>query len=536
MVKLVKEHVVIAALSLVIIWVSAKIILAFTLSPLRFIPGPRLARITSLRAVRNRMPKNVIRCALADFRTYGDIYVSRPDTVTLSNPRDARAVLGSSESCKMRIYDSLSDPVMKNLVTFSDPILASQRRRQIGPYLNSPGYLTKMEDVVLQYGAVWLMAKWNEQLDRVSDSGSENGGKDGDSPRTVVVNYRDDTQVATFNIMSALAFGRVDQTTSDGSTIVDWITATAVYVGISINFMSLLRFPLSLLVRRWLCKYDDFVEYARESVRQRQLLLARMNQHENRDQAGQRLGRKPPSDMIQAFIDAQDPDSKVKMTSVEIQAESVGMQLAGSETTSASLTWALHLLTLYPDVLHQAVDEVRSKFTRDHLITYADCKQHLPYLEALVYETFRFAPITSGFMPRRSKNDYILQGHRVPAGTNIAFNLIAMNNHLDVWDQPRRFFPTRFLNNEDAKREILAFSHGPRSCIGRNLAWMEITTILGNLLNAFDILSPADSLFGPHNADDGGVPFMMPSYCHIVFAPQHPDRDCKLVVSKRVTK
>ncbi|KID93904.1 cytochrome P450, partial [Metarhizium majus ARSEF 297] len=504
-------------LTLSFLWILAKLLYAFTLSPLRSIPGPKVARITALRAIRNRLPKNVIRYALHDFHTYGDIYISKPDTITLSNPVHARAVLGALDSRKMDIYKSLSDPVMKNLVTFSEPRLASQRRRQIGPYLNSPSYLARMEQVVLQYGAVSMMQKWNEQLDSAA-SGDNDGDRD---KRTLELNYRNDTQLATFNIMSALAFGRVDKATSDSSRVVDWIAATAVYIGISINFRILLRFPLSLLVRPWLRKHDDFVGYARESVRQRKELL-----DENPDD-------KTPADMLQAFIDAEDPDSKIKMSPLEVQAESVGMQLAGSETTSASLTWAFHLLTLYPDVLGRAVGQVRSRFGADHLISYTDCKQHLPYLEALVYETFRFAPITSGFMPRVCSKDMSFQGYRVPAGTHIAFNLMAMNNHPDVWDQPDRFLPERFLGNEDAKRNIFAFSYGPRSCIGRNLAWMEIMTILANVLNTFNIRLPEDAMYGPHNVDGNGTPVIMPSHCHIVFSPQRPDRDCRLLVSRR---
>jgi cytochrome P450 len=493
---------------LVLVVASSKLIYAFALSPLRRIPGPAWARITTLRAIRNRLPKNVVQAALGDFRTYGDIYVSRPDTVTISNPKDVRAVLGSIDSWKIDIYKGLDDPVMRNLVTFSHPQLASRRRRQIGPYLNNASYLTRMEEVVLRHGAEALVHKWEARLSNAGQS-------------KVEINYRNDTQLATFNIMSALAFGRVDSTWSDASIIVDWIAATAVYVGISINFKALLNFPFSYLLRRWLQKYQDFVKYGQESVAQRREALSQGVQDK-------------PADMLQAFIDAEDPDSKLKMTPVEVHAESVGMQLAGSETTSASLTWAFHLLTLYPKVLDRAVDEIRAQFSAHHLITYWDCRQHLPFLESFVYETFRYAPITSGFMPRRSKKALLLQGHRIPAGTNIAFNLMAINNRPDIWDRPEEFEPERFLANEDAKREIFAFSYGPRSCIGRNLAWMEIMSILANILNRFDIELPEDAIYGPHNLNSQQIPVMMPSQCHIVFAPQQPERDCRLLVSTRV--
>lgn len=487
-----------------VIW---KLVHGFILSPLRRVPGPALARLTILRAILNRLPKKVIRTALADFERYGDIYVSRPDTVTISHPDDVRTVLGARDSCKIDVYEGLEDPVLKNLVTLSHPQLASQKRRQISPFLNSNAYLALMEDAILEHGAVALLAKWNAELATADE---------------IEINYRNDIQRATFNIMSALAFGRDLSGQADSSVIVDWIAATAVYIGVSINFKALLRFPFSILIARWLTKYQDFVQFGKESVALRREMMA----------SGVPAGSLP-KDMLQAFIDAEDPESKVKMTSQEVQAESVGMQLAGSETTAASLTWALHLFTLYPDALRRATLEVRSQFDVSHLIQYADSRKTLPFLESFVYETFRYTPITSGFMPRTLPKAIELQGYYIPASTKIAFNLLALNNRKDMWKAPNEFKPDRFINNDQGKKNVFAFSYGPRSCVGQNLAWMEIMTILANLLLHFDIARPADAVYSPDNVNDSGVPLLMEAQCHIVFAPVHPDRDCRLRLSRR---
>lgn len=495
-------------------YVLWQLIQGFALSPLRSVPGPALARLTTLRAIRNRFPKKVIQAALADFAKYGDIYVSRPDTVTISHPRDVRAVLGARDSWKIDVYQHLDDAVLKNLVTFSQPQLASQRRRQISPFLNSNAYLAQMEHVILKHGAASLTAKWNAALAQ-SKSGQ------------IEINYRNDTQLATFNIMSALAFGRDLSSQADSSVIVEWIAATAVYIGVSINFKALLRFPLSLAIAPWLAKYRDFVQFAKDSVALRREAMATTA-------ASGLSGDDVPKDMLQAFIDAQDPDSKVNMSSQEVQAESVGMQLAGSETTSASLTWALHLFTLYPDALQRATSEVRGQFDgRRNLLGYADCRTTLPFLESFVYETFRYAPITSGFMPRTSPRGLELQGHYIPAGTRIAFNLLALNMRQDVWDKAEQFIPDRFVDNEEGRKNVFAFSYGPRSCIGRNLAWMEIMTILANVLLQYDLALPEDAVYGPQNVAGGGIPRMMECQCHIVFAPVHPERDCRLLLSRR---
>ncbi|KAF2835328.1 putative cytochrome P450 monooxygenase [Patellaria atrata CBS 101060] len=495
---------------LILLW---RIIKAYFFSPLRHIRGPFFARITSLRAIFNRTPARVFAAALADYRTYGDIYVSKPNTVCISHPQDVRAVLGSHEFQKIDVYHGLNDPVMANIVTFNDVSLASRRRRQINPYFNL-NYIAKMEPLILRNGILAIKEKWDKLIKQNSD-------------KPIVINYRHDTQLATFDIMSALAFGREigkesGSLATNDLTVVDWIAATAVYVGVRIHFNLLLVFPFSMLIRRWIRLYDEFVRYSRDSVAKRKDLLV-----------GTDLVEKP-ADMLQAFIDAEDPESKIKMSSVEVQAESVGMQLAGSETTSASLTWSLHLLTLYPEYLKRAQDEVRSQFSLEHLVTFAECRRSLPFLESFLYEMLRYSPITSGFMPRFSSTKSItLQGHYLPPQTDIAFNLIAMNYRADTWEKPEKFLPDRFLNNEASKRNLFAFSYGARSCIGRNLAWAEMMTILANLLKDYEFSLPKDAIYSPTNVDEYGNPLVMPSKCHIVFAPTHPDRDCRLIISKR---
>ncbi|KAF2753862.1 cytochrome P450, partial [Pseudovirgaria hyperparasitica] len=505
------------AFGLGVCMLSSYYVLYVTLfSSLRNIPGPLLARLTPLRAIYQRLPSRVIDAALHDFNTYGDIYISKPNTITICNPQDVRTVLGSSIFRKIDMYHGVHDPALANIVTFSDPAMASRRRRQLAPYFTS-SYLLRMESIILQKGAKAIGSKWHSLLD----------GRD-----TAVVNYRNDTQLATFSIMATLAFGRStgdDSLESADSRIIGWISSTAVYVGLRMNFPLLLKFPLSILLRPSLTAYADFLAYSAESVKRRKQLLDKQVSPEKHQAEALQV----PEDMLQAFIKAQDPESKIVMTAKEVQAESLGMQLAGSETTAAALTWALHLFTLYPHYRARAETEVRSRFAKGHLISYTECRV-LEFLEAFIYEMFRYTPITSGFMPQFASTDVVLQGYLVPAGTHIAFNLIALNNRTDVWAEPNKFRPERFLEDTDKKRYVFAFSYGVRNCLGRNLAWMEILPILANLLNEFDMegIGNGSEAFRPHGRRDNGEPALMPSKCHIVFAPKYPERDCRILIRK----
>jgi cytochrome P450 len=478
-------------------------------SPLRNIPGSFLARLSSKHSILKRVLANGPKSVQADYEKYGSIYVHRPNGVSISNPKDIRAVLTSQEFRKTDIYKMLDILGNPSIFTTRDPAQASLRRRQIGPYLNH-GFLGRMEALILRYSTHAIKSKWDKLIEK-------NDGK------PITINYRNDTQYATFDTIGALAFGReFNALANDDQTIIKWIEATGFYLGMTKNFPLLNFYPFSRLIRRSKKMYDDFIRYSKESVEIRRKKLVD-------DEAEEK-----PVDLLQVFIDAEDPESKIKMNPHEVVTESIAMQLAGSESTSFVTSWVIHLLTLYPEHLKRVTEEIRSQFDLDHLITFAECRTELPYLEACIYETLRYSPITSGFMPRISYTKGItVEGHYIPPGVEVAINLIGAHSNKDIWTNPHLYDPSRFLGDEQAKRNVFAFSYGHRNCIGRNLAWVEIMIIIANILKDYDISLPEDSVCGPHNVDELGRPKIMPTRSALFTTPKYPDRDCRLVIAKR---
>ncbi|KAJ2764973.1 hypothetical protein IWQ57_004965 [Coemansia nantahalensis] len=244
-------------------------------------------------------------------------------------------------------------------------------------------------------------------------------------------------------------------------------------------------------------------------------------------------GAERPADILQSFIDAEDPESTVRMTPSEVQTEVVFNVVAGSDTTSLTLSWTLHLLLLHPQCLRRVTDEVRAAFAAGHTITYEEAKEKLPYLEACLYESMRLRPVTSN-MPRVVQpGGMTVQGHFIPGGYSCAVSIAVVNINKDVWERPHAFDPERFIANPDNKRVVLTFSAGVRVCPGRFLAWWEMTTVLANILNAYDLSLPEDALFTPDRLDANGQPVTMPEYHGITRFPKYPARDCVAVISKR---
>lgn len=501
-----------AALALLLLLFGWHIIYQLFLSPLRKIPGHTLSRLTGAYSIIKRIVAQGAKSVRADYETFGDIYVNKPNGVSISNPKDIKVVLTSYDFRKTDVYAMLDIKGRASIFTTRDAAQASQRRRQIGPYLTH-GYLGRMEDLILEHSILSIKRKWDRLI-------GEARGK------SITVNFRNDTQYATFDTIGALGFGRrFNSLANDDPTIIRWIEATGFYLGMTKNLPFLKLYPFSKLLERKKKMFESFVAYSEESVEKRRELLDGSSKTDK------------PTDLLQAFIEAEDPESeKARMTPHEVATESIAMQLAGSESTSFVTSWVIHLLTLYPQHLRRCVEEVRGQFPLDHLVNFDDCRKSLPFLEACIYETLRYSPITSGFMPRiNNATGITIRSHYIPPGIEVAINLHGAHVNKDVWDDPYAFDPSRFLENDEAKRNVFAFSYGHRNCIGRNLAWVEMMVILSNILKDYDIALPLDSVCGPHNVDGEGRPKIMPTRSTLFTTPKYPERDCRLVVTKRVS-
>ncbi|KAI8323833.1 cytochrome P450 [Martensiomyces pterosporus] len=504
------------AATLTVILVAKSIVHAFYFSPLRSIPGSPLARITRKRAELIGVIGGRARSARDDFERYGDIYVYSPTAVSISNPSDARRVFASHSYRKADYYRILDMVGIENTLSTRSAELASMRRRQLGPYLTH-GFLARMEPRIMQYGICAIKHKWDGLLSE-SSSGE------------IEVNYSSDFLFATFDTIGTLAFGReFGALNNDDSTAVEWIASTLTFLGMRSMLKLLPGFLFSILARPWERHHRQLIEYSAQSIINRRELLARLA-----EEKGALTSEDKPADMLQAFIDAEDPESKVTMDHKQIQSESLLMLIAGSESTANTLMWTVHLLTLYPEHYRRATEEARSRFGAGHLITFSEAKARLPFVEACIYESMRLAPVTGGQISRMvPEGGATIAGHFLPGGTQINVNMTGVNLSRQNWEEPYLFNPLRFIDNEDAKRNVFTFSTGVRMCPGRNLAWMEMLTILANVLKDYDLRLPDDiAHLGPGVLSKRGYPKLMDAKQFILSTPTNPKVDCRLTVSK----
>ncbi|XP_048226511.1 cytochrome P450 81Q32 isoform X2 [Ricinus communis] len=158
---------------------------------------------------------------------------------------------------------------------------------------------------------------------------------------------------------------------------------------------------------------------------------------------------------------------------------------AGSQTSAATLDWAISLLLNHPKVLQKAFTEIETVVGLDHLLDEADIPK-LNYLQNIINETFRLFPPAPLLLPHESSADCTVCGYYVPQGTMLLVNTWSMNRNPKLWEDPEKFMPERFEGQEGAGNTLLPFGAGRRACPGAGLAKRVISLTLGSLIQCFE--------------------------------------------------
>ncbi|KAH6646644.1 cytochrome P450 [Truncatella angustata] len=179
----------------------------------------------------------------------------------------------------------------------------------------------------------------------------------------------------------------------------------------------------------------------------------------------------------------------------EIMANAPLLVVAGSETTASALSGLFFYLSQTPRVKRILVEEIRSAFDDESEITMVSTNK-LEYLHATLEETLRVYPPAAGTPPRASPGAEI-EGKFVPKGTVVHVTQWTTFRNPEHFFAPDSFYPERWLRKDhslydpkfdnDNHAVFKPFSHGPRDCIGKNLAYSEMRLIVSHLLYKFDV-------------------------------------------------
>jgi cytochrome P450 len=195
--------------------------------------------------------------------------------------------------------------------------------------------------------------------------------------------------------------------------------------------------------------------------------------------------------LVRALLAARDPQTGRPLYDDEICDELVLFMLAGHDTTSTVLSYALWALGRHCDVQDRVAAEVAD--LPDRALTHEDVPR-LGYTVQVLHEALRLCP-PGASVARTVMHDIAVDGFRLEAGTLAVVGIYAMHRDPELWDDPLVFDPDRFSKERSAGRsrwQYLPFGAGRRSCVGDHFAMLEATLALATIVRQVEIRSLDD--------------------------------------------
>ncbi|KAF2666419.1 isotrichodermin C-15 hydroxylase [Microthyrium microscopicum] len=194
-------------------------------------------------------------------------------------------------------------------------------------------------------------------------------------------------------------------------------------------------------------------------------------------------------DFITYILRHQDRDTA--MSTSEIQANSYLFILGGSETTSTAMCGVTYYLSRHPAILAKLVHEIRMAFPLESDIDFHAVSQ-LPYFRAVLNESLRMYPPSPVNRTRKVPvGGARIDGRFVPEDTIVGVAQFAAYRSSRNFKEADLFMPERWMGDpkfsSDQRDVLQPFSVGPRNCIGKNLALMEMRLVLARLLHGFEL-------------------------------------------------
>jgi cytochrome P450 len=181
------------------------------------------------------------------------------------------------------------------------------------------------------------------------------------------------------------------------------------------------------------------------------------------------------ADIMSLLLQARHEDGSA-ISDRELRDELMTLLVAGHETTATALSWAIERLVRHPDKLERLAAEVTAG--QDE------------YLDAICKETLRLRPVLP-IVLRRLTAPMEIGGRLLPAGVSVAPCVYLIHRRPDIYPEPERFMPERFLDRPAGTYTWIPFGGGVRRCLGASFALFEMKTVLARIVQRAD-LRPAD--------------------------------------------
>lgn len=225
-------------------------------------------------------------------------------------------------------------------------------------------------------------------------------------------------------------------------------------------------------------------------------------------------------DFFHYLVKAGDPEAGgLGFSTAELWEELQLLVIAGADTTAIVLAGIFFYVTRNRDIGAKLSEEILSTFGSSSEIVAGPKLSSCRYLRAVIQEGLRMAPpVTSDLGRQVQAGGVVIEGDYFPEGTHVTTCLWALSYNEDVFPEPTKFRPERWIVGEKGvggavvtsesvelgEKALCAFSAGARGCIGKNLAWLEMSLVLAKVMYLFEVRRDPDNNLG--GGDPNGRP------------------------------
>ncbi|EED16074.1 cytochrome P450 monooxygenase, putative [Talaromyces stipitatus ATCC 10500] len=465
-----------SVIALALAWTISKVVYNLYFHPLHSYPGPFLGRAFSIYISILELSGTQHNKVKEWHDTYGEVVRIAPNSLSYNSSQAWEEICGHRSGSHKALFDK--DREFFVLPPNGEPNIVAangehhRRLRRLLAHAFSEKALRAQEACIKGYIDLFIA--------QLKDRATTGNG---------VVNMVHWFNFTTFDVIGDLAFGESFSLLKQGV----WSRYLSTVFG-SIQFGIIERLLRRLLPLTW----KNFTKL----IAPKKLLDDRMFQyHLAKDKLARRIAHdtERPDFVHYMLKGSRETIGADGLTFEEMVSQGNLLLLAGSETTASLLSGMLYYLLVNPDVLARLAEEVRTCFPKETEIS-IQTVSYLPYLQAVIEESLRMYPPVPNALPRSTPQPgEVICGKFVPGGTSVGMHHYACYRSSKNFFEPDSFHPERWLNNGDSrfanddKNAFHPFSHGPRNCLGKNLAYAEMKLIVAEFFWNFDVELQSES-------------------------------------------
>jgi cytochrome P450 len=193
------------------------------------------------------------------------------------------------------------------------------------------------------------------------------------------------------------------------------------------------------------------------------------------------------TDVLSLLLDARDEQGQA-MSALELRDELSTLLIAGHETTATALAWAVRWTLATPGLPARVRADIDAARRADGTARLTAARAaELPLVDAICREALRLNPVVP-FVGRILERPARVAGYDLPAGTPVACSIYLAQRRPEVYPEPTRFDPSRFLGKKLSPQEFFPFGGGVRRCVGMAFALYEMRIVLARIFERAELL------------------------------------------------